>query len=195
MTKTIQLISPVDGQVYAERPALSLEAAQAAAARAKAAQTAWAARPLDERIALVKAGVAELNEMKDVMVEELAWQMGRPIRYGGEFGGVNDRTNYMSEIAAEALAPMVAEDSDRFERRIAREPRGRGLRRRAVELSLPDHDQHPRPGADRGQRGDPEARDARRCWWASVWPRPSTRPACPRTCSRTSCWTTPRPRR
>jgi len=32
MTKTIQLISPVDGRVYAERPALSLEAAQAVAA-------------------------------------------------------------------------------------------------------------------------------------------------------------------
>ena len=73
------------------------EAASAAVARAKAAQKPWAARPLDERIALVKAGVAKLNEMKDVLVEELAWQMGRPTRFGGEFGGVNDRTNYMSE--------------------------------------------------------------------------------------------------
>ncbi len=57
-------------------------------------------------------------------MEELAWQMGRPTRYGGEFGGVNDRTNYMAEIAATALAPVVAEASDRFERRIAREPVG-----------------------------------------------------------------------
>ncbi len=80
---------------------LSLDAAQAVVARAKAAQPAWAARPLDERIALVKAGVAKLNEMKDVLVEELAWQMGRPTRYGGEFGGVNDRTDYMSDIAAD----------------------------------------------------------------------------------------------
>jgi acyl-CoA reductase-like NAD-dependent aldehyde dehydrogenase len=124
MTKTIQLISPVDGRVYLERPALTLDAARAAAARAKAAQPGWAARPLDERIALVKAGVARLNQMKDVLVEELAWQMGRPTRYGGEFGGVNDRTNYMSDIAAATLAPMVVEHSDRFERRIAREPLG-----------------------------------------------------------------------
>jgi acyl-CoA reductase-like NAD-dependent aldehyde dehydrogenase len=124
MTKTIQLISPVDGRVYAERPALSLEAAQAAAARARAAQPGWAARPLAERIALVKAGVAKLNEMKDRVVEELAWQMGRPTRYGGEFGGVNDRTAYMSDIAAETLAPVVVEASDRFERRIVREPMG-----------------------------------------------------------------------
>jgi acyl-CoA reductase-like NAD-dependent aldehyde dehydrogenase len=124
MTNHIQLISPVDGQVWLERPALSLEAARAVVARAGAAQPAWAARPLDERIALVKAGVAKLNAMKDVLVEELAWQMGRPTRYGGEFGGVNDRTNYMAGIAAETLAPLVVEDSDRFERRIAREPLG-----------------------------------------------------------------------
>ncbi|MDZ4094070.1 MAG: aldehyde dehydrogenase family protein, partial [Paracoccaceae bacterium] len=124
MTKPIQLISPVDGSVYAERVPLSREAALAAAARAKAAQKAWAARPLAERIALVKAGVAKLNEMKDTLVQELAWQMGRPTRYGGEFGGVGDRTDYMASIAAEALAPVVVEASDRFERRLAREAVG-----------------------------------------------------------------------
>jgi acyl-CoA reductase-like NAD-dependent aldehyde dehydrogenase len=122
--KPIQLISPVDGHVYAERMPLSLADATAAAARAKVAQKAWAALPLDERIARIKAGVAKLNEMKDEIVTELAWQMGRPTRYGGEFGGVNDRTNYMSDIAASALAPMVVEDSDRFKRYIAREPVG-----------------------------------------------------------------------
>jgi acyl-CoA reductase-like NAD-dependent aldehyde dehydrogenase len=124
MTKNIQLISPVDGQVWLERPALTLEAAQAVAARVKAAQPGWAARPLEERIALVKAGLANLITMKDVLVEELAWQMGRPTRYGGEFGGVNDRTNYMADIAAATLAPSVVEDSDRFDRRISREPVG-----------------------------------------------------------------------
>ena len=122
--KPIQLISPVDGRVYAERTPLSPEAAEAAVARAKAAQKPWAARPLAERIALVKAGVAKLNEMKDVVVEELAWQMGRPTRFGGEFGGVNARTDYMSEIAAETLAPKVVEDSDKFRRYLAREPVG-----------------------------------------------------------------------
>ncbi len=122
--KPIQLISPVDGSVYAERMPLSLDAAQAAAARARAAQKAWAARPLAERIALVKAGVAKLNEMKDVIVEELAWQMGRPTRFGGEFGGVNARTDYMADIAAETLAPKMVEDSASFRRYLAREAVG-----------------------------------------------------------------------
>ncbi len=124
MTKMIQCISPVDGRIYAERPAMPLAEAQAAVARAKAAQPAWAARPLAERIALVQAGVAALNRMKDDIVQELAWQMGRPTRYGGEFGGVNERTRYMSDIAAEALAPHVIEDSARFQRRIERVPQG-----------------------------------------------------------------------
>ncbi|MBC7478721.1 MAG: aldehyde dehydrogenase family protein, partial [Pseudorhodobacter sp.] len=122
--KPIQLISPVDGSVYAERMPLTTVEAQAMAARARAAQKPWAARPLAERIALVKDGVARLNAMKDQVVDEIAWQMGRPTRFGGEFGGVNARTDYMAEIAAETLAPKMVEDSDKFRRYIAREALG-----------------------------------------------------------------------
>ena len=122
--KPIQLISPVDGSVFAERVPLSHEAATAAVGKAKAAQKPWAARPLEERITLVKAGVTKLNAMKDVVVEETAWQMGRPTRFGGEFGGVNARTEYMSDIAAATLAPQMVEDSDKFRRYIAREALG-----------------------------------------------------------------------
>lgn len=122
--KPIQLISPVDGRVYAERIPLAPEAAEATVARARRAQKAWAARPLTERIALVQAGVARLNEMKDLVVEELAWQMGRPTRFGGEYGGVNARTDYMASIAAETLAPHMIEDSNAFRRYIAREALG-----------------------------------------------------------------------
>ena len=124
MTKTIELISPIDGSIFAERPVLTRAEAEGAVARARAAQPAWAARPLTERIALVQAGIAALNAMKNEIVPELAWQMGRPVRYGGEFGGVNDRANYMAGIAATALAPEVIEDSDRFRREIRREPVG-----------------------------------------------------------------------
>jgi acyl-CoA reductase-like NAD-dependent aldehyde dehydrogenase len=124
MTSTIRCVSPVNGQVYAERPALSPEEAMAAVARARAAQRGWAATPLAQRIELVQEGIRRLNDQKDRIVEELAWQMGRPTRYGGEFGGLNERSTYMGSIAAEALAPMVAESSDRFVRKIEREPVG-----------------------------------------------------------------------
>jgi acyl-CoA reductase-like NAD-dependent aldehyde dehydrogenase len=122
--KPIQLISPVDGSVYAERTPLDLVQATAAVAQARAAQKSWAARDLADRVALVKAGVARLNAMKDVVVDELAWQMGRPTRFGGEYGGVNARTDHMAEIAAATLAPTMIEDSDKFRRFIAREALG-----------------------------------------------------------------------
>ncbi|MBY3084676.1 aldehyde dehydrogenase family protein [Rhizobium laguerreae] len=120
----IQCISPVDGSVYAERAALSLDAAKDVVARARKAQKAWAKRPLEERVQLVLKGAARLNEMSDVVVPELAWQMGRPVKYGGEYKGFNERSNYVASIAADALAPVVVEESDRFERRIEREAHG-----------------------------------------------------------------------
>lgn len=121
---SLKLISPVDGSVYAERPVMRVDDAATAVARSRKAQKDWARRPLEERIALVRAGVARLNEMSDEVVPELAWMMGRPIRYGGEFGGVNERSNYMADIAAKALAPIEIENSAQFERRIEHVPHG-----------------------------------------------------------------------
>ncbi|MBX5184942.1 aldehyde dehydrogenase family protein [Rhizobium sp. NZLR5] len=120
----IQCISPVDGSVYVERAALSLDAAKDVVARGRKAQKAWAKRPLEERVQLVLKGAARLNEMSDVVVPELAWQMGRPVKYGGEYKGFNERSNYVASIAADALAPVVVEESERFERRIEREAHG-----------------------------------------------------------------------
>ncbi len=124
MTQTLKCISPIDGSVFVERPLLSMDEANAAVARAKAAQKEWAARPLEERIELVMAGVAKVGEMNDVIVPELAKQMGRPVRYGGEFGGFNERASHMAAIARDALAPIQVEESDSFKRYIAREAFG-----------------------------------------------------------------------
>ncbi|MEZ5715984.1 MAG: aldehyde dehydrogenase family protein [Paracoccaceae bacterium] len=124
MTDMIRCISPIDGSVWAERPVLSREAAQEVVASTRAAQKAWAARPLAERIALVMKAVETVGAMNDVIVQELAWQMGRPVRYGGEFRGFNERASYMAEIAETALAPIAIEDSGDFRRYIAREPHG-----------------------------------------------------------------------
>jgi acyl-CoA reductase-like NAD-dependent aldehyde dehydrogenase len=120
----IQCVSPIDGSVYASRPAETAEAVRARLGVARRAQKDWAARPLEERIALVGEAVAALEAINADLVVELAHQMGRPVRYGGEMGGVRERTAYMADIAAESLAPMVVEDSDRFRRYIAREPLG-----------------------------------------------------------------------
>jgi len=124
VNKTITCISPIDGSVYATRPCLSFEEAQELADSAKTAQINWASKPVTERIAYVKKAIASIGETTERMVEELAHQIGRPVRYGGEFGGFEERASYMASIAEEALAPIIVEESDSFLRKIEREPHG-----------------------------------------------------------------------
>ncbi|UWQ43332.1 aldehyde dehydrogenase family protein [Leisingera aquaemixtae] len=124
MGQTLKCISPVDGSVFAEREVLSREDAFAAAERARAAQPAWAARPLQERIDLVMAGVAAVGAMNDEIVPELAHMMGRPVRYGGEFGGFNERASHMAKIAEESLADIEVGEDATFKRYIKRIPHG-----------------------------------------------------------------------
>ena len=120
----LRCISPIDGSVYAEREALEPDEARARVAAARLAQKVWAARPLEERIALVLGGIGRLGAMNEAITVELARMMGRPVRHGGEFGAVRERADYMAALAQEALAPTVIEHSDAFERRLAREPQG-----------------------------------------------------------------------
>ncbi|MBO6719852.1 MAG: aldehyde dehydrogenase family protein [Rhizobiaceae bacterium] len=124
MTETLKCISPIDGSVFAERPVMERDEAADAIGRTRAAQAAWAARPLRERIELVLAGVAAVGAMNDEIVPELARMMGRPVRYGGEFGGFTERASYMADIAEEALADIRIADDAQFRRYIRRMPHG-----------------------------------------------------------------------
>ena len=124
MTKVLKCISPIDGSVFAERPVLDHGAAAALVERAREAQALWAARPVQERIDLVLAGVAAVGAMNDDIVPELAAMMGRPVRYGGEFGGFNERSQYMAEIAETALADIAVGEDVTFKRYIKRVPHG-----------------------------------------------------------------------
>ena len=121
---TLTCISPIDGSVFATRETLAKEAAKEAIKRAKAAQSKWAARPLQDRIDLVLAGVAAVGAMNDDIVPELAKMMGRPIRYGGEFGGFNERATHMAKIAEESLADIAVGEDEAFKRYIKRVPHG-----------------------------------------------------------------------
>lgn len=120
----LQCISPIDGSVYASRETLSPDAAHATVARVRAAQADWAARPLADRIALVRAGVAAVGAMNDEIVPELAHMMGRPVRYGGEFGGFDERASHMADIAETALADIAVGEDATFKRYIKRIPHG-----------------------------------------------------------------------
>ncbi|MBU1175779.1 MAG: aldehyde dehydrogenase family protein [Alphaproteobacteria bacterium] len=124
MTKTLACVSPIDGSVFATRPTQDRAEVEAILDRVRLGQKAWARRPLRERIDLVRAGIAVLGAMNDEVTVELAHMMGRPVRYKGEFGGVDERTQYMASIAAKSLEPAVVERSDAFHRHLTREPHG-----------------------------------------------------------------------
>jgi acyl-CoA reductase-like NAD-dependent aldehyde dehydrogenase len=158
MTKTVKLVSPIDGSVYIEREVLSRDAAFAAAAKARDAQEAWAATPIDERIALVLRANEIIGQQTERMAEELAHQMGRPVRYGGEYGGFNERVSYMASIAEDALAPITCGGQRCLQAPDQARSTRRGAGGRAVELPLHDRDQHGRTGTHGRQHGHPQTR-------------------------------------
>jgi acyl-CoA reductase-like NAD-dependent aldehyde dehydrogenase len=125
MSDSIQIISPIDGSIYAERPSATPTQIDATLAAAVQAQAAWADTPLSDRAKLVLAALSMIDGQCDAVAEELAWQMGRPIRYGGgEIGGFMERGEHMVAIAEESLRPVTPAPKDGFDRYIERRPLG-----------------------------------------------------------------------
>jgi acyl-CoA reductase-like NAD-dependent aldehyde dehydrogenase len=125
MADIIKCVSPVDGRIYAKRPAAKSKEIAAVFAAAHGAQDKWKRLSLKERAAYCSAAVDAMLAMKDEIVPELAWQMGRPVRYGaGELRGFEERARHMIAIAGEALENVVPKPIAGFTRFIKREPLG-----------------------------------------------------------------------
>jgi acyl-CoA reductase-like NAD-dependent aldehyde dehydrogenase len=125
MAETVKLKSPIDGSIYVERPVASEREVSAVVERARTAQADWARLPIAKRSDYVLRMLDALLAMNDEIVTELAWQMGRPVRWGGEKGGVEERSRYMVSIAETALAPMPASNpKDGFRRYVKHDPLG-----------------------------------------------------------------------
>ncbi len=121
---TLECISPVDGSVFAARETHSSSQVNSNLRIARTAQKEWAKRSIAERAEIVMNAIDELEEINDEITVEIAHMMGRPVRYGGEIGGVRERASYMASIAEKALAPIEVEDTDEFKRYIGKEPVG-----------------------------------------------------------------------
>jgi acyl-CoA reductase-like NAD-dependent aldehyde dehydrogenase len=124
MSGTARIISPIDGSIYAERAYASDTAIHAAVTAARQAQPGWAATSIAERAHYCRLALDALAAMQDEIIPEIAWQMGRPTRYGGENGGVQERGQYMIDIAEEALEPYVPAQKDGFRRYVKHVPLG-----------------------------------------------------------------------
>ncbi|MFK7972635.1 MAG: aldehyde dehydrogenase family protein [Bacteroidia bacterium] len=120
------VISPIDGSVYAERSYADSRQIEEVLSRAKSAQKAWKATSIEERAAICRKAVAYFETHADAIAEELTWQMGRPLRYTPfeVKGGLPERAHHMIDIAPSALADIPVESSDSFQRFIRREAIG-----------------------------------------------------------------------
>jgi acyl-CoA reductase-like NAD-dependent aldehyde dehydrogenase len=122
--QTLKIISPVDGSIYAERPIARDAEIDAAVSSARAALPEWKTVPVKERARYMLAFIDALVAMNDEVTVELAWQMGRPVRYGGEKRAAEERVRAMAAMAEEALKPYYPPEIGGFRRYIAREPLG-----------------------------------------------------------------------
>ena len=121
----IVCISPVDGREVVRRAAASAAEIEAAVAAARKAQDQWKRVSVAERGKILSKAVDAMLAMRGEVAPELAWQMGRPVRYGGgELGGFEERARAMIAMAESALANIVPEPKQGFKRYIAREPVG-----------------------------------------------------------------------
>ncbi len=125
MNDMLKVISPVDGSVYAERELASARQVQQTLQKAQQAQAEWQQLTIAQRATLCTKAVDAFISQKEIIAEEICWQMGRPIRYcAGEVAGFEERARHMIEIAEEALTPVSLPDKPGFQRWITREALG-----------------------------------------------------------------------
>ena len=152
----IVCISPVDGSEVARRRSATDAEVAAVLAGARKAQLEWSAVPLADRKVKMLDFLAAMQAQNDDIVPELAMQMGRPVRYGGEMRSLEERVRSLVELSDEALAPIVPAAKTGLRRMIKRMPAGIRIRDRSLELSLPDRRELHCPGPVGGQCGDPQ---------------------------------------
>ncbi|UPK37764.1 aldehyde dehydrogenase family protein [Bradyrhizobium sp. 186] len=116
-------ISPIDGSEVARRPIATDAEIATILALARQAQQQWSTVPLAERKGRMLAFLDVMRTQNDEVVPELAMQMGRPVRYGGELRSLEERVRGLVELSDEALAP-VAHERAGFRRMIKRVPAG-----------------------------------------------------------------------
>jgi acyl-CoA reductase-like NAD-dependent aldehyde dehydrogenase len=122
----LEVVTPVDGSVYARRKLSPWSEVDRALERADRAAREWRTVPLAERMALCRRFADRLAERAPALGEELAWQMGRPVRFAPrEVTTAADRARRMVALAPEALADApVDAPSDDLQLFIRREPLG-----------------------------------------------------------------------
>ncbi|KAJ5667822.1 uncharacterized protein N7477_006392 [Penicillium maclennaniae] len=125
MSNQIRTINPATHEVIFDQPGTSLEDAGKMAKASKLAFESYRKLSLDERKDIVKRALAILATKYDELAKELTTQMGRPIRYCvGEIKTAALRSEYLLQIAGEALADLPGQPQAGFKRMVKHVPLG-----------------------------------------------------------------------
>lgn len=123
--KTFKVISPVDGSIYKECQLHGPADIENVLASAKIAQKSWKDLPLSDRKIYIEKFIKAFDGNKEIISEELSWQMGRPISFSpGEVDGTIGRAKGMLNLAESSLSDVFVDKISGFDRFIKREPVG-----------------------------------------------------------------------
>ena len=122
---TLSVINPYDRSVVHEIPFDGSEARESKIRQAFEAFPHWRRTPLDERIAVIRQGLAYFERRRETIAAEITSQMGKPIRESrSELERFFERAGYMLDAAPGVLTPDVLPSQPGLERSIRHEPLG-----------------------------------------------------------------------
>jgi acyl-CoA reductase-like NAD-dependent aldehyde dehydrogenase len=122
---TLTINNPATGQVIDERPADDAASVAAKAAAARAAQPAWAATPLRERLVTLQRFRAAIVDELDSLATTLTQEVGKPIAQSrNEINGLLPRIDFFLAQTESAIADETVFDEGGMRERIGHVPLG-----------------------------------------------------------------------
>ena len=122
---TLHIHNPATGQLLATLPADDAASVSAKAAAARAAQPAWAALAIEERLACIRRFRAELVAEVETLAITLTQEMGKPVSQArGEINGLLGRIDFFLEQAEPTVADEHVFDGGGMHEKIGHIPLG-----------------------------------------------------------------------
>jgi acyl-CoA reductase-like NAD-dependent aldehyde dehydrogenase len=122
---TLDVHNPATGELILALPADDAASVAAKAQHARAAQPAWAARPLPERLACIERFRAGVVRDLELLAATLTRETGKPIRMArNELNGLLPRIDFFLAQTAQAIGDEMVYEQDGLREQIGHEPLG-----------------------------------------------------------------------
>lgn len=117
--------NPATGDVIQQVEADDAASVSRNAARARAAQSGWAARPLQERLACIERFRAGVVRDREMLAATMTREIGKPIRQSrNELDGLLPRIDFFLQHTAAVMAPATVHEEAGLRERIEQVPLG-----------------------------------------------------------------------